>query len=107
MFDVFARGNDQPGLVILEEDGTEASYSFATLVDTSDQLAAWLSQQGVGKGDAVLVMLGNQVELWQTMLAVMKLGAVIMPTTTRVRTWPCRLRGDPSQAGPCAAALRP
>jgi acetyl-CoA synthetase len=47
-------------------------------------VAAWLAQQGVRRGDAVIVMLGNQVELWETMLAVMKLGAVIMPTTTAV-----------------------
>ncbi|HSV38987.1 MAG TPA: AMP-binding protein, partial [Nocardioidaceae bacterium] len=83
-FDGFARGNDSPGLVVVEEDGTAASYTFAELVDTSDQLATWLASKGVGKGDSVIVMLGNQIELWQTMLAVMKLGAVIMPTTTAV-----------------------
>jgi len=83
-FDPFARGNDQPGLVIVEEDGAASSYSFAHLADTSDQLAAWFASKGVGRGDAVLVMLGNQVELWQTMLAVMKLGAVLLPTTTAV-----------------------
>jgi acetyl-CoA synthetase len=83
-FDSFARDNDRPGLVVVEEDGSAASYSFAALTTTSDQVAAWLAQQGVRKGDSVIVMLGNQVELWQTMLAVMKLGAVIMPTTTAV-----------------------
>ncbi len=41
-------------------------------------------RQGVRRGDAVVVMLGNQVELWESMLAIMKLGAVIMPTTTAV-----------------------
>ncbi|HET7689448.1 MAG TPA: AMP-binding protein [Nocardioidaceae bacterium] len=83
-FDGFARGNDSPGLVVVEEDGTAASYTFAELVVASDQVAAWLAGKGVGRGDAVVVMLGNQLELWQTMLAVMKLGAVIMPTTTAV-----------------------
>ena len=48
----------------------------------SDQVAHWLAAQGVGRGDRVMLMLGNQVELWESMLAVMKLGAVIMPTTT-------------------------
>ena len=48
------------------------------------------ARSGSRKGDAVLVMLGNQVELWHTMLAVIKLGAVIMPTTTAVgpASWP-------------------
>jgi acetyl-CoA synthetase len=83
-FDVFARGNDTAGLVVVEEDGSAASYTFSELVDASDRLAAWLRGKGVHKSDAILVMLGNQVELWQTMLAIMKLGAVIVPTTTAV-----------------------
>ncbi|PRC58472.1 AMP-dependent synthetase, partial [Mycobacterium sp. ITM-2017-0098] len=47
----------------------------------SDHVATWLRGLGVGKGDRVILMLGNQVELWETMLAVAKPGAVIMPTT--------------------------
>jgi acetyl-CoA synthetase len=83
-FDVVARGNEKPGLVVVEGDGANATYSFAELVSRSDQVAAWLQQQGVSKGDAVIIMLGNQVELWQTMLAVMKIGAVLVPTTTAI-----------------------
>jgi acetyl-CoA synthetase len=83
-FDAHARGNDAPALVIVEPDGSRASYSFDELATRSDQVAAALAELGVGRGMSVLVMLGNQVELWETMLAVMKLGAVIMPTTTAV-----------------------
>jgi acetyl-CoA synthetase len=81
-FDAIARGNDQPALVIVEEDGSSAQLTFAEVAHRSDQVASWLDGQGVRKGDAVIVMLGNQIELWETMLAIMKLGAVIMPTTT-------------------------
>jgi acetyl-CoA synthetase len=81
-FDAVARGNDKPALVIVEEDGTSTERSFDEMATGSDRMAAWLAQQGVARGDAVIVMLGNQVELWETMLAIMKLGAVIMPTTT-------------------------
>src|ERR671926_1454897 len=81
-FDSWARGNERTGLHIVEEDGREARYSFAELVRRSDQVAAWLRAHGVAKGDRVVLMLGNQVELWESMLAVMKVGAVIMPTTT-------------------------
>ena len=44
-------------------------------------MATWLRSLGIGKGDRVILMLGNQVELWESMLAVAKLGAIIMPTT--------------------------
>ena len=33
------------------------------------------------RGDRMIVMLGNQVELWETSLAAMKLGAVVIPAT--------------------------
>ncbi|MCW2612547.1 MAG: AMP-dependent synthetase [Cryptosporangiaceae bacterium] len=81
-FDVIARGNDRTALWIVEEDGSEHRYSFDDMAYRSDQVATRLAGLGVGKGDRVLLMLGNQVELWESMLAVMKLGAVIMPTTT-------------------------
>ncbi|GAA1516215.1 AMP-binding protein [Nocardioides humi] len=83
-FDGYARGSDRPGLVIVEEDGARASYSFGELVTRSEQVAAHLAAQGIGRGDSVVVMLGNQVELWESMLALIRLGAVIMPTTTAV-----------------------
>jgi acetyl-CoA synthetase len=80
-FDVIARGNDRIALWIVDEDGTEHKISFAEMADASDRVATWLQRLGVGKGDRVILMLGNQVELWESMLAIAKLGAVIMPTT--------------------------
>lgn len=83
-FDAVARGNDRSALVIVEQDGSVLRRTYDEMARRSDQVATWLAQQGVRRGDAVLVMLGNQVELWESMLAIMKLGAVIMPTTTAV-----------------------
>jgi acetyl-CoA synthetase len=81
-FDAVARGVERTALWIVEEDGSEARYSFDEMARRSDQVAAHLAEHGVTRGDRVLVMLNNQVELWETMLGVMKLGAVILPTTT-------------------------
>ena len=81
-FDPLARRVDRTALWIVEEDGAEATLSFADLSARSSQLANWLAGHGVSRGDRVVVMLGNQVELWETILAVMKLGAVVIPATT-------------------------
>jgi acetyl-CoA synthetase len=81
-FDAIARGVERTALWIVEEDGSEARYSFDEMARRSDQVAAHLAAHGVARGDRVLLMLNNQVELWESMLAVMKLGAVILPTTT-------------------------
>lgn len=81
-FDAIARGNDRPALVIVGADGSRVEKSFDEMAERSDQVAAWLRERGVGRGDVVLLMLGNQLELWESMLAIMKLGAVVLPTTT-------------------------
>jgi acetyl-CoA synthetase len=81
-FDVIAADNERVGLWIVEEDGTEQRLSFAELSHRSNQVATWLRARGVTRGDRMIVMLGNQVELWETILAAMKLGAVIIPATT-------------------------
>ncbi|HET8983706.1 MAG TPA: AMP-binding protein, partial [Pedococcus sp.] len=63
-FDQIARGNDACALWIVEEDGSEQKVSFDAMAQRSDQVAVWLEGLGIGRGDHVLLMLGNQVELW-------------------------------------------
>jgi acetyl-CoA synthetase len=81
-FDRIAEGNGKTALWIVEEDGSELKVTFDAMRRRSDQVAAWLQRLGVGRGDHVMLMLGNQVELWESMLAIMKAGAVILPTST-------------------------
>jgi acetyl-CoA synthetase len=85
-FDVIAVGNTNVALWIVEEDGSEIKVTFAEMAERSDRVATWLSDQGVRRGDHVMLMLGNQVELWEAMLAILKLGAVILPTSTVLAT---------------------
>ncbi|MEQ4519675.1 AMP-binding protein [Pseudarthrobacter sp. B907] len=73
---------NRPALVIVEQDGTATRRSFADLSRRSAQVANWLRAQGVRRGDRMIIMLGNQVELWELMLAGIKLGIVMIPTTT-------------------------
>ncbi|HEY8701067.1 MAG TPA: AMP-binding protein [Arthrobacter sp.] len=75
------KGNN-PALVIVEEDGSATRRSFSDLAARSSQVANWLRSQGVRRGDRMIIMLGNQVELWELMLAGIKLGIVLIPTTT-------------------------
>jgi acetyl-CoA synthetase len=81
-FDAVARGNEAPCLTIVTQDESVRSWSWDEMAHRSDQVAAHLTSLGIGVGDPVVLMLGNQVELWESMLAVIKLGAVVMPTTT-------------------------
>jgi acetyl-CoA synthetase len=85
-FDEEARGNHQTALWVVGEDGTEQKISFADMSSRSHQVAQYLYECGVRRGDRVLLMLPNRVELWEIMLAGIKLGAVLVPTTMLVST---------------------
>ncbi|MDB5935628.1 MAG: AMP-dependent synthetase [Massilia sp.] len=80
-FDVQARGNLTPALWVIGEDGSEESVSYAEMSARSNLVANRLRERGVRRGDRVLLMLPNRVELWEIMLAGIKLGAVLVPTS--------------------------
>ena len=84
VFDVQSLGNDTVALWLVEEDGSELKVSYAQMAQRSNQVANYLRQHNVKRGDRVLLMLPNRVELWEAMLACIKLGAVIVPTITLV-----------------------
>src|ERR1700730_2892236 len=81
-FDPLARGNDQPALWIVQQDGSQQVVSFRQLSDRSNQVANFLYRLGVRRGDCMLLMMGNDLALWELMLAAIKLGVVVSPATT-------------------------
>jgi acetyl-CoA synthetase len=80
-FDVLARDNETPALWVVDENGREDKLSYRALSARSNQVANFLREHGVGRGDRILLMMPNQVALWEVMLAAMKLGAVTIPAT--------------------------
>ncbi|MEK6316022.1 MAG: AMP-binding protein [Burkholderia gladioli] len=84
-FDAMAHGNERPALWIVDAaTGAGEPVSFARMSEQSSRIANHLRRLGVGRGDRLLLMLPNRVELWETMLAAMKLGAVVLPATTQL-----------------------
>lgn len=82
-FDVVAGEHpERAAVTIVDADLHARSWSYGDLSRRSDQVASWFGRIGLHRGDHVIVMLGNTIELWETMLALTKLGAVAIPTTT-------------------------
>ena len=89
----------RPALWIVEEDGTENR----TGPTRSCPSAPGRSRAGCGatassRGDRLILMLGNQVELWEVILAAIKLGAVIIPASTLLASADLRDRVDRGNA---------
>ena len=97
-FDPSRAAMTRSACLVVEADGTSQSLTFDELATRSDQLANWLRAQGVARGDRIVLMLGNQLELWETMLAAMKLGAVVIPATTLLAESDLRDRIDRGNA---------
>src|SRR5205823_12205610 len=94
-FDTLA--SDATALCIVNADGPDERRTFAELTERSNRVANFLRGLGVGRGDRILLVLGNCVPLWETMLAAMKLGAVLIPATTLLTPNDLRDRIDRGQ----------
>ncbi|MEQ3554397.1 AMP-binding protein [Pseudonocardia nematodicida] len=100
-FDVVAADPERGArraLWIVEQDGSQAHWTYAELAERSNRVANWLRAQGVARGDRIILMLGNQLELWEALLAAMKLGAVVIPATTLLTPADLQDRVDRGQA---------
>ena len=81
-FDVIAAEHPETGALRVVTEASDIKLSYAQLAARSNQVANWLRGLGVGRGDRLLLMLGNIAPLWEVILAAMKLGAVIIPAST-------------------------
>src|SRR3990172_1910139 len=80
--DAWAEGPAPPALIWCNDRGEERRLTFADIRRTSNRFANLLQQQGVRKGDRVLVML-PRIPAWQiAMVGCLKLGAVPVPCIT-------------------------
>jgi acetyl-CoA synthetase len=85
-FDPYALGNDRAALRVVDENGGDESVSFAEMSERSNRVANFLSDNGVARGDRILIMLGNVVPLWEITLAAIKIGAIVSPATAMLTT---------------------
>jgi acetyl-CoA synthetase len=81
-FDTYACANNKQALWIVDENGPEVTLSFAEISRRSNQVANFLRQQGIRRGDRIIVQLPNVVAIWEIMLAALKLGATVVPAAT-------------------------
>jgi acetyl-CoA synthetase len=81
-------------LVAIAGDGERSEIAFGEVADRSARLAGALAQRGVGRGDAVMTLIGNRPEWVYAMVACWRLGAVALPCTEQLRPADLRARMD-------------
>ncbi len=81
-FDTIARGNKKLALICADENGMERKVTYEDMRKRSNQVANFLRDLGLSKGDRVIVMMDTSVELYELILGIMKAGGAIIPAAT-------------------------
>ncbi len=81
-FDKIAQDNDKAALIFVENDDTETIVSYDKMRRRSNQVANFLNDLGMQKGDRVLMMMDSSVEIFELFLGIMKMGGAIIPAST-------------------------
>ncbi len=77
---------DRTAMVWCDVSGAEASFTFRQVKEMSDRAANLFRSAGIGKGDAVMLVLKRRYEYWFAVVGLHKLGAVAIPATHLLRT---------------------
>ncbi len=78
---IAAEAPEKRAVVWCDETGADRTLTFAEISALSSQAAAFLSKQGIKKGDRVLLLLKRYFEYWYVLPALHKIGAVAVPAT--------------------------
>lgn len=79
--DIGVNDPDRRAMVWCNPEGEKHVFTFADMKKWSDKTANFFAEQGIGRGDFVMVILRRHYQFWFTALALAKLGAVMVPAT--------------------------
>src|SRR5699024_6676377 len=90
--------SDSTAFLIVDKKLHQQRLSFGQLADSSKRLAAALTEQGIGVGDRVGVLMTKSVQLPIVLLALWRLGAVHVPLFTAFAGEAIAMRVNSAQA---------
>ncbi len=82
------------GIVAIDSEGARRDWHFGELIACSAGLSGAFAARGVGRGDVVMMLIGNRIEWVLSMLACWRMGAVALPCNTQLRGHDLKLRVD-------------
>ena len=72
---------DRTALIWTNPAGDTRTFSFGELKTLTDKFATVLTQNGLGHGSRVMLMLKRRWQFWVAIIALHKVGAVVIPAT--------------------------
>jgi acetyl-CoA synthetase len=84
--DIALKTPDKIAMVWCDDKGEEAIFTFGQMKCQSDKAANFFLSAGIGKGDAVMLILKRRYKFWFCILALHKIGAMAIPATHLLST---------------------
>ena len=84
-FEKYAHTPDSVALIIHHEDGQIEKILYQELIKQSNKVANLFKNQGLQKGDVILIMVPRSAEAYITYIAALKAGLTIIPSSEMLR----------------------
>lgn len=78
---IAAETPDKTAMVWCDDKGNSDSFNFGQMKYYSDKAANFFINQGIKKGDPVMLILKRRYEFWFCLLGLHKIGAICIPAT--------------------------
>jgi acetyl-CoA synthetase len=101
--DRWASDGDRIALLVDEDNGEQSVYTFSDVKRITNQLANYLTQEGVSQGDKIGVTGVQRAETAFTHIAAWKVGAISVPLSTKFGPDSFRYRFDDCKMKYCLA----
>lgn len=96
--DKWAQDPEKLAIFWVDDDDNEVKKTFKQVSDDSKRLANVLAEQGIGRGDVVMLILPRNIEWWDTVTACIRMGAIIAPGTTQLTSKDLEFRANRAEA---------
>lgn len=84
-FEQFANGDQLKALIYLNEKGEKKEITYDVLIEMANRTANVFLENGLKKGDVLLVMMPRLIESYVTYIGALKAGLVVIPSSEMLR----------------------
>ena len=98
IIDKWAQDPNKLAMYWVNDDGLEAKRTFLDFSKASKRLCNVLAQNGVKRGDVVMIVLGRSIEWWEVFTACIRMGVIIAPGTTQLTSKDLEYRVNTSKS---------
>lgn len=97
-FEKYATGEEKRALIYINSNGQEKEITYEELIASANKAANVFIENGLGKGDVILVMVPRTIDAYVTYIGALKAGIVVIPSSEMLRSSDIEYRLEHSQA---------